>query len=406
MDFKCVECSAVTTVNAPITAKQFVCPNCRKSYFWSEEGFRLGKQFEKTTVHTRLDIGLKGFLKGQELTVTGSVTKQVYGQFYWEEYTLVDAKGSFFYLSQSEGHFILLQEIEAKFPFDGRHHITHEEIEYKIYEKPKARIVDASGFFDEELPTAEVKMMEYIAPPYTISIERSNNENRYYKGEHVSRRQIKKAFPNFDMPVKSGVGMIQPFPVDLKNLILTLCATAILTGILHIFIYRNQSEQSILATELPFSDFDGKQFTSPSFELVGGSAPLSIAISAPVDNSWANLSVVLVDEKSNDEIEASKDVEYYHGYTDGESWSEGAQSEDFNICGVGAGKYHLVLSPMKEVSAQPAGSMGVNVVWNQPSLRNVWFTALFMAIFVAVIYFIRYQFEKKRWSESDYSDYE
>ena len=57
--------------------------------------------------------------------------------------------------------------------------------------------------------------------------------------------------------------------------------------------------------------------------------------------------MALVNENNGEEVYASKDIEYYHGYTDGENWTEGSNSEDFNLCGVAAGKYHLTITPSK-----------------------------------------------------------
>jgi hypothetical protein len=49
-----------------------------------------------------------------------------------------------------------------------------------------------------------------------------------------------------------------------------------------------------------------------------------------VDNSWANVGLGLVNEKTNEIVYASKDIEEYHGYEDGENWSEGRRDESFN----------------------------------------------------------------------------
>lgn len=405
MEFRCVECQTVTEYEVPFQPLQFVCPKCRKSYLWSAEGFRLGKNFDPKYYNTKIPAGTKATLGNRQITVTGSVTKQVYNQYYWEEYTLCDEKGEFLYLSQSGGNFILLQEIEVSEPFGHRREISHDGKYYRLYEKPVAEIVDAQGFFDEELPETGVNTAEYIAPPYVISTEFIQNEYRYYKGEHISRRDIKKAFPGFSMPHKDGIGIAQPFPIDFRNLVLTMCAMGVLVCLVHFLVYSGRSEQIVLEQQLKFAEFNGKQYTSPGFELVGGSSPLSIDVSAAVDNNWANLGVVLVDEATNDEIEASKDIEYYHGYTGGENWSEGGQSENFNICGVGAGKYHLVLTPLTESTDPYLTQMDIKVTWNRPSTRNIWMTLLFAAIFCGLVYFIKYQFEKKRWSESDYSEY-
>lgn len=404
MEFKCVQCGTVTAVDLPFQPLVFACPHCGESYFWSDQGFRLGTGYDKTYVQSRIPVGSKGKLKGRDLIVTGSMTKRVYSHYYYEEYTLVDAKGNFFYLSQSDGHFIFLEEFESTMEFDGRLHIQHENREYKLYDKPEARVSDAQGFFDEELPKVPIKMFEFISPPYMISIEDFGGP-RFYKGEHVSRREVGKAFPQFAMPPKIGVGIVQPFALPFANLALVFAVVAILMCLTHYGIYKDQKQQQVLRQTLAFSDFDGKEFTSPSFTLSGGSAPLSITVQSPVDNSWANLNVALVDENTSDEVNANKDIEYYHGYTDGENWTEGSQTEDFNICGVAAGKYHLVLTPMKAAEDQTAREMEVNVVWNTPSFDNVILVCVFMIVFAAIVYFFNYQFEKNRWIESDYSSY-
>ena len=47
----------------------------------------------------------------------------------------------------------------------------------------------------------------------------------------------------------------------------------------------------------------------------------------------------------------SQDIEYYHGVSDGESWSEGSTSKEINFCGVAPGKYHFLISAEKEQGA-------------------------------------------------------
>jgi hypothetical protein len=67
-----------------------------------------------------------------------------------------------------------------------------------------------------------------------------------------------------------------------------------------------------------------------------------------VDNSWANVELSLINEKTNETEYTSKDIEEYHGYEDGESWSEGSKNEEFNFCGVAPGKYHFTISAQKQ----------------------------------------------------------
>ena len=72
----------------------------------------------------------------------------------------------------------------------------------------------------------------------------------------------------------------------------------------------------------------------------------------------------MINETTGEEIYANKDIEYYHGYTDGENWTEGNTTEEFNICGVAAGKYHLAITPMKatEDITKSNGSNSSNLV--------------------------------------------
>lgn len=44
---------------------------------------------------------------------------------------------------------------------------------------------------------------------------------------------------------------------------------------------------------------------------------LNVEAFSNVDNSWATFDVSLVNEKNNEVITATKDIEYYHGYEGG-----------------------------------------------------------------------------------------
>ena len=170
-----------------------------------------------------------------------------------------------------------------------------------------------------------------------------------------------------------------------------------------LFVNQNRTETHVLSKEFSFAEFDSKDFVSESFTLEGGSAPITISVHSDVDNSWANAQIALVNETTNDEIYANKDIEYYRGYTDGESWSEGSQGEKFNICGVGEGKYHLVITPQKQPDDVTNNSLYVKVVWKEPSLWNFGISILVMGIIIVILFLANKNFEQRRWENSDYS---
>lgn len=407
MQIPCYHCDTTTVLDVDFEVKNFVCPVCHSLYSSDADGFRLASTFNNRNPYVGLKLGEKGSIKGIQYTVTGILVKKAYGSYYWNEYVLRDTSAGFMYLSESDGHWILSKEIEDKFEVSNRPtYIDHGEIRMNLYDYTDVEIVSAQGFFDFEIPKKKVHTIEYINAPYIISIEKFEKTEAAFFGEHISKREIKKAFPDFDLPYQSGTGLVQPFFLDVRNSALIFCVIAILILVSHWQIYKDRVEKNIINTDFSFEQYNNKEFVSPSFVLEGGSAPMTVSLHSDVDNSWANVQVALINEQTNDEVYANKDIEYYHGYTDGESWSEGNASEDFNICGVKAGKYHLTITPQKAPEDTVNNAMSVRVVWSEPSMRNAWFIIFFMAILLAVIYFINLNFEKKRWAESNYSPYE
>lgn len=124
---------------------------------------------------------------------------------------------------------------------------------------------------------------------------------------------------------------------------------------LQLFNYTTRTNYEVFRDSIRFDSVRNKELISKSFDLKGASAPLEVKLYSNVDNSWANIELSLVNEKTNETEYTSKDIEQYHGYEDGESWSEGSKSEEFNFCGVAPGKYHFAISAQKQGFEKPSG---------------------------------------------------
>ena len=407
MRVPCYNCDTVTELEVGFKVVNFVCPTCHSLYLSDSEGqLRLRSKFKPEVNSFTFKIGDKGVLKGVEYTVTGAIVKKVSISYMWTEYILKSSNGDFVYLSESDGNWIFLNEMEDK--FDVKKHpsvIRYNDSNFDLYEYCDVEIENAQGYFDFSLPTRKIHMVEYIQPPLMISIERINDDETAFLGEYITKSEIKKGFPNANLPYQTGINITKPFYFDLTNTAIIFCIFALLIIISNWYIYKDQTQQDVFYKTVTFDEFNNKEITSDSFTLIGGSAPLSISIDTDVDNSWANVDVALVDEKTSEEIHANKDVEFYHGYEDGESWNEGNPLAKFNICGVKAGKYHLLITPMKAPEDINNNSMKIKVVWNEPSNRNAWLVIIFMIVVFILIRFVKINFEKKRWAESSYSPY-
>lgn len=410
MEVHCQNCSTVTELAVTFTVKDFACPQCQWLYSADENGSLkyTGRKYKhEITFEKSLRIGQKGTLNGTGYTVSGILVKSAYANFYWTEYMLQDAAGNFRYLSEGDGHWIFLEPIDKKYSVTHTStFLTHEGMKMRLYDRCKAEIVGAKGFFDFSIAPQNIALTEFIRPPYVISIEQGSGENATFFGEHISRKTVKEAFGAVELREKLGVGLVQPFLIDLRNLAIVFCVTAIAILVTHMAVYSGRTSKTVTETIFTIGESNNKEYVSRPFTLQGGSAPLTIEILSDIDNSWLTVQVALVNESTSEEIYADQDVEYYHGYEGGESWSEGQKGETMQFCGVPEGTYHLLVTPMWAAENGSNNSMVVRAIWNQPSMWNAWFSIGAMGVLWTLTFFFNKNFEKRRWSDSDYSPYE
>lgn len=404
----CPKCKATTSFKNSVEVASFGCESCKSLFVKNQfDELKLVKQFQYNPIDIVLPLGAKATFDGEEYELIGYIIKKTDGIYYWREYTLKSKSDKYVYLSEANGHWIFLQESEEDFQFDD-HYDGYTDDEGKTYNKygiTTASIVGAYGFFDIKIPSQNVKMLEYINPPYILSRENINGVYVGYKGWHIAKADIKKAFNIGDLPSQSGVGIVQPYYFNVYQTAIIFCVTILLVLFTHKTMNMERSDKQVLGTSLKFSDFRNKEYLSPSFNLYGTSAPLRIDLSSPVSNSWAYAGVSVINEDTNEEIFAEKEIEYYSGYEDGYAWNEGSTAENFYICGLGPGKYHLSISLSKNDLDFSNDDMHVRAKWENASNWNFGFVIWTFIIVFILILIGRYLFEKSRWSDSEYSPY-
>ena len=405
MTFTCQNCQSITTIEFEFDYQKFACSSCNCVHTKSNNSFSPNKNINSFNYETKFFIGQKANFDSEEYEIISILVKQVYTNYQWIEYVLATITDKYVYLSEFQGHFVLLREIDySKSVLKNPLFANYENKTYRLYEYSNPQVLGAHGFFDYDY-TRPYKLNEYIKGTHLLSFELIGSEQKAYYGEHISHNAIQKIFSIKELPAKIGVGLVQPFFINLKNLALIFCATAILILVSVLIIDNGRADKEVLNTTLEYSKYSNKTFRSPSFTLVGSSAPLTINLYSEIHNSWANASVGLINEKTNEEVYATKDMEYYYGSEGGEGWKEGDQSESFNICGVSAGTYHLMIAPSKAAEDLNENSLEIKAKWSKPSLWNFGMVGIFMSAILLVVYLLRYNFEKRRWQDSDNSIY-
>jgi len=128
---------------------------------------------------------------------------------------------------------------------------------------------------------------------------------------------------------------------------------------------------------------------TPAFEVPQEEDTLRLRVIAPIDNAWMYAQVAVVEEDGDTVIHvADEDLSYYHGYSGGESWSEGKNFGDLFVELEDAGRYRLLLGGTsgfgEQTSLEPQHPMTVEVYRNARDMR-IAFGGVVGAIGIAIL---------------------
>jgi hypothetical protein len=410
----CPNCKATNQARGKAMTLAMVCASC-KTYFrigeWNTERTSFDHQFSPA-----IPIGTKGRIDKMPYEVMGFVVKRERKHRYlWREYLLFNPLLGYAFLSEYGGHWNMVWPIEdnprsAADNADFYHTHDGQSHYFRLFQKYKADVVYAQGefFFDVVDLTDSTTNSEFIAPPYMLALEISDDSYLWCAGEYMTQAEVATAFniPLAQLPPKKGIGYTQPIISGFtQNSLIKYTAILIVLLIAIQIFFSNNSEEKVVFTQT--FDQSGLQegqkfFVTPSFELEGSSKSVEIQMYAPLNNDWFFGEFSLINEETGIETNFTKDVEYYHGVEDGESWSEGSVVGEAFISEVPGGKYHLNIYP--EFSGV-THEFTVTVRRDVPTLSNFFITLVALCLFPA-FYFLRKQIlEQRRWSESDYSPY-
>ncbi|HEX6715886.1 MAG TPA: DUF4178 domain-containing protein, partial [Pyrinomonadaceae bacterium] len=289
---------------------------------------------------------------------------------------------------------------------------------YRIFQDAQARVEIVLGEFYWKVEAGEqVRGVDYVAPPYMLSKEvstvyitdagkkkRTTGEINWSLGTYVPVQQIEKAFSVSGLPRPSNIAPNQPYKhwwvykYWLVFILVLLCAGALA------FLFSGSSKQvfSQSVTFPPLPNEDGTQvFFSEPFEL-SGRRNIRIAGQSPVDNTWVYLEGDLINDETGVVQSFPIDISYYHGVEDGESWTEGGQSDSAYTSAMPAGRYVLRLEGQWERWQQPA-TVTVRIEQNVTRGFNLLIALIVLSVGPVLMVVYHIGFERRRWSESMFS---
>lgn len=393
----------------------YVCGNCNAVLKNTGLGFEKIYKLHSPKKNQLIPLGTTGQLRGQPYTVIAYAERfEVGTSWYWEEYTLKRGDShEIAFLSTYDGHWNLLAPIPndqqlGNAALGGEKTISFQGEDYERFSKYQAKYNYASGEFNWEADfNNQVRCVEFIHPPEMIAMEydeRSRDEADLFQGSYIPHKEIRLAFPStatMNKPV--GIAPAQPLywniqPRRFLTGTLMFCVLALIIQLVY-SSYRKQVEVFHENITIDTATAN-KPRVSPSFKLTGSMSNMQVEVSSNVDNNWCETEINLVNEQTGKETNFVVGASYYHGYSEGESWSEGNPRQKEFICSVAPGTYHFVVTPTKEVISVPV-DITLTVFWDIPSFWNAGLLCCILGAIAVIIYFLGRHFEQRRWEESN-----
>lgn len=415
----CPNCGGALSLAAPDKTERVTCPYCSSLLDANQGNLKYLHALNPSPSPREfvLQIGAEGsFKSGVKFRIIGAVTRSVTFEgikYFWDEYLLYNSHEGFRWLVHSDDHWNFVEPINAaEVKISGEASEATAEYNgktYKIFQDAKAVVEYVKGEFYWRVEQGEtVRAIDYVAAPLMLSCESSANEINWSLGTYMTNAEVEKALGVSGLPKAYTVAPNQPFTgafyytYGLIPLALLFIVAIFMIPFSGFGSTALPSQQIILP---PMANETAPQVIfSPPFELKGR-RNVRITASAPVNNSFAELDIDLINEQNNEVESVNIPIEYYTGTDSDGGWTEGSQTEDATMSSLPAGKYTLRVEGSWQNWQQP---IPVTVKVEQNVNRGVNFLcALFVLLIVPLLAFIRkFTFESSRWKDSMFSGYE
>ncbi|MEO7522200.1 MAG: DUF4178 domain-containing protein [Gemmatimonas sp.] len=398
-------------------AVSVACPSCGSILDATDPNLTVLQRHQRgMRIAPQIPLGKRGTWHGapweaigcQQVTITVEET-----DYSWMEYVLFNPYRGFLYLSEYEGHWNVIEKLHERPALDsqgGRPAAQLAGKTFKHFQTATARTTFAAGEFPWEVRLGdEVISRDFVAPPFLLSAESSDNETTWSLGSYTPQDVVRKAFGiESAWSPASGVFANQPNPhtaragsiwkacgLLLMGLFLMLAVNVV--GAAKEQVFEGRYSHSFV------SDDSATAFVTDLFTLQGRPSNVDVEIDSDADNNWAFFSIALINDSSGLSREATKQVSYFYGTDSDGRWSEGSRRGKVRMSAVPSGRYFLRIGTEGGEAGKPAVNYSVRVRRDVPGYG--FYALAFAAILLpAILLWIPgATFEQRRWAESDHA---
>ncbi len=342
-------------------------------------------------------------------------------QYFWSEYLLYEPQIGFRWLVHSDDHWNYVRAVPPGDVYDAAKSAVYDNKSYRIFQDAQARVEVVLGEFYWKVETGEqVRGVDYVKPPYMLSKEvstvyitdpndanktrRSTGEINWSQGTYMPVPDVEKAFSVSGLPRPSNIAPNQPYKHWwVYKYWLGFILLLALTGFLSMVFAGSTSQVfSQTVTFQPLPNEDGTQvFFSEPFELKGR-RNIRVLAQSPVQNTWVALEGDLINDETGVVQSFPIEISYYQGVEDGESWSEGGQSDSAYTSSMPGGQIHTAVGGTVGEVVAAGGRVCASRAERDARVQ-------FPDWVDRVVYWtgdhadLSHRFERRRWSESMFS---
>ncbi len=414
---RCTQCNGPLELRAPDKSLRVACPYCGALLDVSQGKLSFLRLLDKPTHAPLIPLGTKGRLEDTDWVCIGFLVRSctVEGVRYpWEEYLLYHPARGFTWLMQSNGHWVYLKPLPAgEVSLAPDVAAFYENRRYKAFQHVTAVTEAVQGEFYWEVAAGETaQATEYVAPPYSVSVDATEDEVSYTHGEYLAPGVVKEAFKlKESLPPPQGIAPSQPNPhrAGLRSTFVWTFIWMVGLFVLSGFFAVRADNRVVLeqAVVVPADAQPGTpaamNFSEP-FELTKrGNMEVDVS-AAGLDNDWLSIQGDLVNQDTGEVVGFHEELGYYSGSDSDGSWSEGSRSGSTKLSPLPPGKY--VLRTTASFDPVQGRSRAFNVKLTHDSPNGSWFCLAFILLCLGPAWalFRSHGFETQRWAESNFGD--
>jgi len=411
---KCTQCGAPLQLFGGHRIETITCSYCG-AVLDNKNEYKVLKKFVNTKRPAiPFAIGAQATLKGITFTTIGFLQYTNTTEYYsWIEYLLFSPTHGYAWLECEDGHFILSRKVrdnpEGRILTYRKSRIRVRDQDFKVFETYGAELTYVEGELTWEAQRGDkLSFIDAINPPYIFCIEKNRKEQEYSLGEYLNYAEVYRGF-SIKPPMRgpSGIHAAQPYTPNalvrgLHSAGKYFAPIALVIFLLVLFI--GSGEVVMSQNFYPDQYLSQTGELSKSFSINQAQRLVRLDLYSDLNNAWGWYDIEIL--KDNIPIYSlGKQISYYHGYSGGESWSEGSRSVHAYLKVPQNGVYSLRIT----------GEGGMGEYGKTPQRRKLFISVkegvivsrYFLILFIfsllswLLIYMRKLLFEAARWKDDD-----